>query len=192
MRALLLLHRWLGISCGWILLLFSLQWIIQLNSDGTGYLAQRCMACRSEFDSKLAAVVFVFTQVLLRSLLWLPLGVGLLLLYPPDPGLATAALTADREATYVRGMADLLPAGVMGIMVTGMLAFSGILLALNERHTSGRGQLVDCSLLDTAVTRQNHFPFGRGSGHETVGSLTVVERGSTTKSASLRPGCNTR
>lgn len=37
-------------------------------------------------------------------------------------------------------------------MVTGILAFSGILLALHERHSSGRGQLVDCSLLDAAVT----------------------------------------
>ena len=37
-------------------------------------------------------------------------------------------------------------------MVTGLLAFSGILLALQERDRSGRGQLVDCTLLDTAIT----------------------------------------
>lgn len=36
-------------------------------------------------------------------------------------------------------------------MVTGILAFSGVLLALHERNTSGLGQLVDCTLLDTAV-----------------------------------------
>ncbi|KUL54148.1 CaiB/BaiF CoA transferase family protein [Streptomyces sp. NRRL S-1521] len=36
--------------------------------------------------------------------------------------------------------------------VTGILAFSGILLALHERHRSGLGQLVDCTLLDTAVS----------------------------------------
>jgi solute:Na+ symporter, SSS family len=107
---------------GWVLLLFSLQWLIQLNADGTGYLAQRCMACRSEFDSKLAAVVFVATQILLRSLLWLPIGVGLLLLFPPDLALPAELLTAEREATFVRGIAELLPAGVKGLMVTGMLA----------------------------------------------------------------------
>jgi solute:Na+ symporter, SSS family len=107
---------------GWILLLFSLQWLIQLNADGTGYLAQRCMACRSEFDSKLAAVVFVATQILLRSLLWLPIGVGLLLLFPPDLSLPLETLKADREATFVLGIAELLPAGVKGLMVTGMLA----------------------------------------------------------------------
>lgn len=37
-------------------------------------------------------------------------------------------------------------------MVTGILAFSGILLALRERDTSGLGQLVDLTLLDTVVS----------------------------------------
>ena len=105
-----------------VLALFGLQWLIQINADGSGYLAQRSMACRSDRDAKTAAVVFTFTQVLLRSLLWIPIGLGLLLLFPPDPGLAPEALPADREATYVRGMAELLPAGVRGLVVTGMLA----------------------------------------------------------------------
>ncbi|RRO18708.1 CoA transferase [Saccharopolyspora rhizosphaerae] len=37
-------------------------------------------------------------------------------------------------------------------VVTGIYAFSGILLALHDRHTTGRGQLVDCTLLDTAIS----------------------------------------
>lgn len=37
-------------------------------------------------------------------------------------------------------------------VVTGVLAFSGILLALHERQVSGRGQLVDLTLLDTAIS----------------------------------------
>jgi crotonobetainyl-CoA:carnitine CoA-transferase CaiB-like acyl-CoA transferase len=36
-------------------------------------------------------------------------------------------------------------------MVTGFFAFSGILLALAERQQSGLGQLIDCTLLDTAI-----------------------------------------
>ena len=107
-----------------VLLLFAVQWLIQVNSDGTGYLAQRSMACRSDTDAKTAAVVFTFTQVVLRSLLWIPLALGLLVLFPPTPGLAEGPglLQADREATYVRGMAELLPPGIKGLMVTGMLA----------------------------------------------------------------------
>jgi crotonobetainyl-CoA:carnitine CoA-transferase CaiB-like acyl-CoA transferase len=36
-------------------------------------------------------------------------------------------------------------------MVTGILASLGILLALEERHKSGHGQLIDTTLLDTAI-----------------------------------------
>ena len=105
-----------------MLSLLGLLWLINSVSDGSGYLAQRTMACRSDSDAKTAAVVFTFTQVLVRSLLWLPLGIGLLVLFPPDPGLAPGLIQADREASYVRGMAELLPPGVMGLMLTGMLA----------------------------------------------------------------------
>ena len=105
-----------------VLSLLGLLWLINSVSDGSGYLAQRSMACRSDRDAKTAAVVFSYAQVLVRSLLWLPLGVGLLVLFPPDPALAPALVQADREATYVRGMAELLPAGVRGLMLTGMLA----------------------------------------------------------------------
>ena len=107
----------------WTMLsLLGLLWLINSVSDGTGYLAQRSMACRSDRDAKTAAVVFTFSQVLVRSLLWLPLGIGLLVLFPPDPGLAPELLQGDREASFVRGMAELLPVGVMGLMLTGMLA----------------------------------------------------------------------
>ncbi len=102
--------------------MLSLLWLIQLNADGSGYLAQRTMACRSDRDARTAAVVFTATQVVLRSLLWLPLGLGLLVLFPPDPTLPPGLLQADREASYVRGMAELLPPGVRGLMLTGMLA----------------------------------------------------------------------
>ena len=105
-----------------VLSLLGLLWLINSVSDGSGYLAQRTMACRSDRDAKTAAVVFTFTQVLVRSLLWLPLGIGLLVLFPPEPGLAPELVQADREATYVRGMAELLPPGVTGLMLTGMLA----------------------------------------------------------------------
>ena len=63
-------------------------------------------------------------------------------------------------------------------MVTGILAFSGILLALNERHRTGLGQLVDCTLIDTAISLLHphspaHLADGRipqrtGSAHPTI------------------------
>tara|TARA_B100001123_G_scaffold152445_1_gene176322 strand:+ start:4673 stop:6652 length:1980 start_codon:yes stop_codon:yes gene_type:complete len=105
-----------------VLSLLGVLWLINAYSDGTSYLAQRSMACRSDRDATTAAVILTFVQILARSLLWLPLGIGLLLLFPPAPGLAPDLLQADRESTYVRGMAELLPPGLMGLMLTGMLA----------------------------------------------------------------------
>lgn len=99
-----------------------LQWLIQVNADGTGYLAQRIMACRSDHEARRAAVVFTFAQVLVRSLVWLPIALGLLLVFPPDHALEYPAYVVEREATFVRGIAELLPAGLKGLMLTGMIA----------------------------------------------------------------------
>ena len=104
-----------------LLAVFALQWLVQMNADGTGYLAQRTMACASDHDARVSAVVFTLLQVLLRSLLWLPLALGLLVLFPPQPDVPLAAQTAAREATFVAGM-QLLPAGLLGLMLVGMFA----------------------------------------------------------------------
>ncbi|MDQ7903876.1 CaiB/BaiF CoA-transferase family protein [Phytohabitans sp. ZYX-F-186] len=63
-------------------------------------------------------------------------------------------------------------------LTTGMLAFSGVLLALQERTRSGRGQLVDLSLLDGALSllhpaAANYFRTGErperlGSAHPNI------------------------
>ena len=104
---------------GPLLTVLAFQWLIQMNSDGTGYLAQRSMACKSEKDAKIAAIVFSFCQVFLRSLFWLPIGLGLLLIFPIEQG---ANFVSMREATFVQGMNELLPPGVKGLLLTGMLA----------------------------------------------------------------------
>ncbi|MHC4990199.1 MAG: sodium:solute symporter family transporter, partial [Planctomycetota bacterium] len=98
------------------------QWLVHMYADGTGYLAQRTMACRTDEDAKQASIIFTFVQVVGRSLIWLPIALGVLILFPPAAGLPAELLNADREATYVRGMTDLLPAGALGLLLTGMLA----------------------------------------------------------------------
>jgi solute:Na+ symporter, SSS family len=108
-----------------------IQWLCQINADGSGYLAQRTMACRSDRDARSAGVIFTVAQVLLRSLIWLPIGLGLLLVFPPSGDLTGTALAAEREVTYVRGMAELLPTGVLGLALTGML---GALASTLDTH----------------------------------------------------------
>ncbi len=104
------------------LVVMSMQWLFQVNSDGTGYLAQRTMACASDRQARIAALVFTLAQVLVRSLLWLPIAIALLVLYPFDPGTAGEGLVAARELSFVQGIDDWLPAGARGLMLTGMPA----------------------------------------------------------------------
>ncbi len=105
------------------LLIVGLQWLFQMNADGTGYLAQRCMACPTDRQARIAGLVFTWVQVLLRSLLWLAIAIGLLVLYPFSPEEAGGAgFTAAREALFVTGIDALLPPGARGLMLIGLLA----------------------------------------------------------------------
>jgi len=94
-----------------------------MNSDGTGYLAQRSLACRSDRDARIAAVVFTWLQIVVRSVLWLIIGVGLLVLYPfSDDQASTEDFEASREILFVTGIQEMLPPGVTGLMLVGLLA----------------------------------------------------------------------
>jgi Na+/proline symporter len=105
------------------LVIIALQWFFQMNSDGTGYLAQRSMACRTDRDARVAAVVFSWLQIVLRSLIWIIIGLGLLVLYPFDPQAAGSdEFIASREMLFVQGIDDLLQPGLRGLMLTGLLA----------------------------------------------------------------------
>jgi SSS family solute:Na+ symporter len=105
------------------LVIISLQWFFERNSDGTGYFAQRMMACKSTRDAQIAAFIFTWLQIFLRSLIWLIIGVGLLVVYPFDPATVGGEnFVAGRELLFATGIKDLLPPGIRGIMLTGMLA----------------------------------------------------------------------
>lgn len=59
---------------------------------------------------------------LVRSLLWIPIGLALLVLFPMEGAAIGAGNAAARELTFVQGIADHLPVGFRGLMLTGMLA----------------------------------------------------------------------
>jgi Na+/proline symporter len=105
------------------LTIIGLQWFFQMNADGTGYLAQRSMACRTDRDARVAGVIFTWMQIFFRSLFWLAIAVGLLLVYPFSPeAMNSEGFAASREILFVTGIADLLPPGVSGLMLVGLLA----------------------------------------------------------------------
>lgn len=101
----------------------ALQWFFQINADGSGYLAQRTMACKSDSDARIAGVLMAWLQVVVRSIPWIVIAVGLLVIYPISSGeLADPGFAASREATFVRGIDELLPSGAKGLVITAMLA----------------------------------------------------------------------
>jgi len=111
------------------LILISLQWFFQVSSDGSGYLAQRAMACRTDREARIAGLVFAWLQIVVRSLLWLVIGIGLLVIYAFNPADLIdftngggEQFTASRELVFVTGINDLLPSGVRGVMLVGLLA----------------------------------------------------------------------
>jgi solute:Na+ symporter, SSS family len=105
------------------LALLGLQGLFWISSDGTGYLAQRAMACRADHEARLAGIVLTWVQILGRSVVWLVIAVGLLVLYPFTAEEAAAeGFAAARELTFVTGVKDLLPAGLRGLMITALLA----------------------------------------------------------------------
>ena len=114
-----------------VLGVLAVQWLCQINADGSGYYAQRMMACRSDEDARNAGVVFTVLQILLRSLVWLPIGLCLLLLFEPSSGLPPGPYTAKAEATFVLGIERYLPPGLRGLMITGML---GALASTVDTH----------------------------------------------------------
>lgn len=114
-----------------VLFVFAFQWIAQNSSDGTGYLAQRALACKSDQDAKMATIIFSFMHIVLRSLFWLPIALSLLVIFPPDLALSTELIRADREYTFVRGIAEMLPMGLKGLMIVGMF---GALASTVDTH----------------------------------------------------------
>ncbi len=105
------------------LVVIGLQGLFWIGSDGTGYLAQRAMGCRNDEEARKAGVIFAWVQVLLRSILWLVIAVGLLVIFPFSPLEAGIdGFPAAREMTFVRGIDELMPPGLRGIMLAGLLA----------------------------------------------------------------------
>jgi solute:Na+ symporter, SSS family len=143
------------------LVIISLQWLFQMNADGTGYLAQRSMACRTDRDARVAGVVFTWAQIFLRSLVWLVIAIGLLALYPLEPAAAaTADVAAAREILFVVGIDELLPAGARGLMLVGLFA---ALVSTVDTHLNWGASYWSNDIYDRLIARHwlKRAPAGR-------------------------------
>lgn len=112
--------------------LIGIQWIFQMSSDGTGYLAQRSMACKSDRDARFASILFTWAQVFFRSIFWIVIALGLLILYPIEEGSQMVeGFAAQREMLFVQGINDFLPPFAKGLMLVGLL---GALASTVDTH----------------------------------------------------------
>src|SRR5690606_35900840 len=128
------------------LVIIGLQWFFQMNSDGTGYLAQRSMACPTDRDARMAGLVFTWLQILLRSLLWMAIAIGLLVLYPFTPAeMEGAGFAAGRGAVVVQGVEAPLRPGVPALMLVGVLAPLASTVATHRTWAASYWSNDDCA-----------------------------------------------
>lgn len=102
-----------GLPAVAIAVYIGLQWWANANIDGSGKRAQRFLSCRSEGDALLAGLWNMAVQWLLRSWPWYLTALASLVLFPA---------VADHETVYPMMIAELMPAGLKGLMVAAFLA----------------------------------------------------------------------
>ncbi|MEX2583621.1 MAG: sodium:solute symporter family protein [Gemmatimonadota bacterium] len=101
------------------------QWWAQYFSDGSGYLAQRLFTARSDADAEKGGLWFAAANYGLRTWPWVLVALVALVLYPlgaEGTGEAAQIVAGDREMAYPILMADLLPAGILGLLFASLLA----------------------------------------------------------------------
>lgn len=89
------------------------SWYPGAEPGGGGYIAQRIFSARDEKHSVLATLWFAIAHYALRPWPWILVALASVLLYPD---------LVDAEIGYVHVMADLLPAGLLGMMVAAFAA----------------------------------------------------------------------
>jgi Na+/proline symporter len=106
------------------------MWWARHDSDGSGYIAQRLNTAKSPEDARPGGLRFAIGFVVLRSWPWIMVGlVGLLVFPKGDPGLHHNLGEAlmingieDRELAYPLLMKLVLPAGLLGLTFTSLMA----------------------------------------------------------------------
>ena len=137
-------------GAGWagaqvILIYLFVVWWAHNNADGGGYIGQRLCSARTPRDAQAGAFLFTVGNYVLRPWPWILIGLVSLILVPKGmdalPGTMEAKILADREAAYPLLMEKLLPAGVLGLVMVGLL---GAFMSTVDTHLNwGMSYLVN-------------------------------------------------
>ncbi len=128
-----------------ILIYLFVVWWAHNNADGGGYIGQRLVSARTPRDAQAGAFWFTVGNYVLRPWPWILVGLVSLILVPRGmdalPGTMEARILADREAAYPLLMGHLLPAGVLGLAIAGLL---GAFMSTVDTHLNwGASYLVN-------------------------------------------------
>ncbi len=102
-----------GISIATFIAFLSLQWWSFRRSDGGGEFIQRLLATQNEHQAEIAGWVFLVINYLIRSWLWIVVGLGALVLLPSQQ---------DWELSYPTLAVQYLPPVALGIVVVSLVA----------------------------------------------------------------------
>ncbi|MDD2548504.1 MAG: Na+:solute symporter [Bacteroidales bacterium] len=89
------------------------SWYPGAEPGGGGYVAQRMMSAKNEKHSLLATLWFQVAHVALRPWPWIIVALVTLVLYPD---------AADKGATYIMVVKDIMPTGWLGLLLAAFLA----------------------------------------------------------------------
>lgn len=89
------------------------SWYPGAEPGGGGYVAQRMMSAKDEKHSLLATLWFNIAHFAVRPWPWIVVALAALVLYPDAP---------DKGATYVMVIRDIMPAGLLGLLMAAFLA----------------------------------------------------------------------
>lgn len=103
----------INLAFGSFLIYSLIQWWANLNSDGGGKVIQRLLAAKNEKHALGGFLWFNIAHYSIRTWPWVITALASLMLYPT---------LSDHELAYPKMMLDLLPSGVLGIMLASFMA----------------------------------------------------------------------
>jgi Na+/proline symporter len=98
-----------------------IQWWVRYDSDGSGYIAQRLNTAKSTQDAQKGSFLFSILFIVLRTWPWIMVALVSLILFPLEYN-ETGEIIGDREAYYPQIMTMVLPAGLVGLAFTSLMA----------------------------------------------------------------------
>jgi SSS family transporter len=98
-----------------------IQWWVRYDSDGSGYIAQRLNTAKTTKDAQKGSFLFSILFIVLRTWPWIMVALVSLILFPLEYNEA-GDIIGDREAYYPQIMTIVLPAGLVGLAFTSLMA----------------------------------------------------------------------